>query len=94
MSDRSTLEAQIRRVPGLLRDPNTALSEAFGIDVPPGITVRVIEETPTEAVLALPPPVDPSAPIPESELAGVAGGSSYGCNTDGCASGAGSCTDC
>jgi hypothetical protein len=94
MSVRGDLETKIRdraqRDPdfraGLLSDPNAALSEAFGLEVPPGITVRVIEETSTEVVLALPPAIDPSAPIPESELAGVAGGSSYNCpaNTTMC----------
>ena len=73
MINRSSLEAQIReraqRDPefraGLLSDLNATLSEAFGIEVPAGVTVRVIEETATEVVLALPPAIDPSAPIPE-----------------------------
>src|SRR5262249_7628610 len=82
--DRSTLESAIRaraqRHPGSgarpLSDVNGALADEFGIDLPPEVSVRVIEETPSEVVLALPPAIDPNAPIPESDLAGVAGGSS------------------
>lgn len=39
----------------LLSDPKAALKQAFGIDVPAGIELKVVEETPTSFALVLPP---------------------------------------
>lgn len=39
----------------LLADPKAALQQAFGIEVPEAITLKVVAETPTEYVLVIPP---------------------------------------
>ncbi|MFD0672813.1 NHLP leader peptide family RiPP precursor [Cohnella sp. GCM10027633] len=39
----------------LLADPKTALQQAFGIEVPADIGLKVVAETPSEYVLVIPP---------------------------------------
>lgn len=39
----------------LLDDPKTALQQAFGIEVPAAIGLKVVAETPSEYVLVIPP---------------------------------------
>ncbi|MFC5472130.1 NHLP leader peptide family RiPP precursor [Cohnella suwonensis] len=39
----------------LLSDPKSAIREAFGIEIPEAIELKVVEETPTTYYLVLPP---------------------------------------
>jgi len=39
----------------LVSDPKSAIKEAFGIEVPAGIEVKVVEETPSLYYLTIPP---------------------------------------
>jgi len=39
----------------LLADPKAAIKDAFGVDVPAGITLKAVEETATEYYLVIPP---------------------------------------
>src|SRR5262245_31048302 len=58
----------------LLADPAAALQE-HGLAVPPGVTVRVVEDTDRVVHLALPKRPGPGAlGLSEAELAAVAGG--------------------
>ena len=60
----------------LLRDPRGVIERELGVQIPPGVEIRVVEETPTTSYLVLPPP--PAAPVEElsdGDLEGVAGGS-------------------
>jgi hypothetical protein len=57
----------------LLEDPNSAVPEALGVELPPGLEIRVLEEGPNEAILVLPGFREPGQ-LQEEELAGVAGG--------------------
>lgn len=48
----------------LLADPKQAIRDAFGIEIPEGHELQVVEETPTRHVLTIPPkPEDVSAVI-------------------------------
>jgi hypothetical protein len=60
----------------LRRDPRAALAEAFGAPLPPGINVTVLEETPTERYLVLPPrPLElADLQVGDAELALAGGG--------------------
>lgn len=44
----------------LRRNPHAALADHFGMPLPPGVNITVLEETPTQRYLVLPP-----APAPE-----------------------------
>jgi hypothetical protein len=39
----------------LVKDPKGAIKEAFGIDIPAGVELKVVEESPTLYYLAIPP---------------------------------------
>ena len=56
----------------LLADPRAAVKKAYGVDLPPSIELRVVEETPSVFYLVLPLQ---SAELTDEQLAAVAGGS-------------------
>jgi hypothetical protein len=59
----------------LLDNARDALQEQFGISVPAGINVRVIEEGPDEVVLVLPARLgQPDGTLSDEDLEAVAGG--------------------
>lgn len=81
----------------LLLDPHGVLAEA-GIDVPDGVDIKVVEDTPTVRHLVLPPA--PADDLIEEDLSGdnpmVAdsfSGFSGGCGRCGCG-GCGGCRGC
>ncbi|THF81671.1 NHLP leader peptide family RiPP precursor [Cohnella fermenti] len=43
----------------LLADPQTALKQEFGVDIPEGVELKVVEETASSFYLVIPP--EPSA---------------------------------
>jgi hypothetical protein len=52
----------------LMADPKQAIRDAFGIDIPEGHELQVVEETPTRHVLTIPPrPEDVSAVVVRPE---------------------------
>jgi hypothetical protein len=55
----------------LVADPAATLAEA-GVEVPEGVTVRVVVESATERVLVVPLP--PQRELVDAELAGIHGG--------------------
>jgi hypothetical protein len=57
----------------LLADPRRVLTEQ-GVAVPADVTVRVVESTRTELVIAIPPAVAENADLDDDALAGVTGG--------------------
>ena len=71
----------------LLADPRAVIEREFGLAVPEGVQVRVVEETPTTAYLVLPPALArPGQELSDQELEAVAGGWSEAeasCNTCG-----------
>lgn len=54
-------------------DPRAALA-AEGLELPADVTVRVVESTPEELVVAIPPAVPQDVELSEEGLAGVSGG--------------------
>lgn len=58
----------------LLDDPATVLKEN-GIEIPEGMTVKVVEREEDEIHMTLPPPPPESAELSDEDLAKVAGGS-------------------
>jgi hypothetical protein len=55
----------------LLADPAATLT-AEGVEIPKGVTVRVVVESATERVLVVPPA--PARELADAELAGIHGG--------------------
>ena len=62
----------------LLSDPNSVIESEFGIPVPEGFSLKVVEDTPATAHVVLPP--DPS--LSTEELAAVSGAGPYGNDSD------------
>ena len=62
----------------LLSDPNSVIESEFGIPVPEGFSVKVVEDTAASAHLILPP--DPS--LSAEELAAVSGAGIYNDDSD------------
>lgn len=53
----------------LLIDPKQAINEAFGVEIPAGIELKVVEETPTSYYLTLPPnPEDVASDVSSPNL--------------------------
>ncbi len=62
----------------LLIEPREAIRDTFGVEVPAGLTLRFIEKDPdVELMLVLPDLIDPDAPLDETRLDGVAGGTDW-----------------
>jgi Nitrile hydratase, alpha chain len=58
----------------LLADPTTVLAE-YGLEPPPGIQVKIVEDTPTVVYLSLPSkPAKPTGDLFEEDIARVARG--------------------
>ena len=58
----------------LLTDPKAAVSEAVGIDVPSGIEIRVVEETPNTLYLVIP---QNQTELSDEQLDAASGGSCF-----------------
>ena len=81
---RSTIETQIREDAAndaafraaLISDPHQAIAERYGMDIPGGLNVRVVEEAADEVVLVL--PIDRSdMAFSESDLDAAMGAAIY-----------------
>ena len=67
----------------LMRDPRGVIGREMGIDVPEGVEIKVVEESPTTSYLVLPPaPASPGQELSDRELEAVAGGWSIAGETD------------
>ncbi len=55
----------------LIADPNGTIAEATGRPIPPGVEIRVMEETPTTLYLVLP---QNAAELSDEQLDAAAGG--------------------
>lgn len=80
LSDHRTILLRAHRDPGfrsaLLANPARALQESFGITLPPGLTLEVVQETASRAVLVLPLEVaHPQEELSDADLEAVAAGS-------------------
>ena len=59
----------------LIADPKAVIQREYGITVPAGVNVRVVEETPTTGYLVLPAaPARVGQQLSDQELEAVAGG--------------------
>jgi hypothetical protein len=68
----------------LSEDPNSAIQDELGVELPPGLQLTVVQEGPNEAILVLPAVAEPGQ-LRDEELVGAAGGtgSSWcGCNSN------------
>ncbi|AEF42693.1 NHLP leader peptide family RiPP precursor [Hoyosella subflava] len=58
----------------LLSDPAAAVSQELGVEWPSDVSLRIVEESPQEVCIVLPPAPKSDAELSEDELAAVAGG--------------------
>ncbi|MBD2387100.1 NHLP leader peptide family RiPP precursor [Cylindrospermum sp. FACHB-282] len=65
----------------LLNNPKAVIEREFNIQIPEGVTVQILEETPTNLYFVMPirPQIDDRnlAEISDEELASIAGGNIY-----------------
>jgi Nitrile hydratase, alpha chain len=66
----------------LLSDPKAAISEELGVEIPRSLTIRVIEEGPSEVIMALPAKAA-AGELSEEQLVSVSGGSTWSWCTPG-----------
>jgi hypothetical protein len=66
----------------LLSDPKAAISEQLGVEIPDSLNIRVVEEAPSEVIMALPAKAAPSQ-LSEEQLVSVSGGSTWSWCTPG-----------
>ena len=71
--ERASRDPQFREQ--LKQDPRGTVARDFGVEVPPDITVEVVEETPSRVYVVLPPvPAQSGGELTDHELEEVAGG--------------------
>jgi len=58
----------------LLADPRSTLEAVLGVNLPAGLTVRIVENSPSELTLVIPPAV--SSELDDDQLEAIAGGKS------------------
>jgi hypothetical protein len=83
LQERATRDPEFRQK--LLSDPNAAIADELGVDIPGNVKVTVLEEQPGEAILVL-PPVWGSGEVGDEQLEAVSGGDSVwvaGCGSGG-----------
>ncbi|AEF42692.1 NHLP leader peptide family RiPP precursor [Hoyosella subflava] len=61
----------------LLSDPAAAVSKELGAEWPSDVSLRVVEETPQEVYIVLPPAPKGDGELSDDQLASVAGGGSH-----------------
>lgn len=66
----------------LKSDPNAAIKEVTGVELPAGLVVTVLEDTPSTLHLVL-PASGSGAALSDAELEQVAGGAGTGCSMGG-----------
>lgn len=77
--DKATEDAAFRAL--LIADPHQALIALLGVDPVPGLTIRVVEEDPGEAILVLPRSLGQDE-LPDDLLDFASGGAYKGCKGD------------
>jgi len=67
----------------LLDDPQSAVREELGVQLPSEVTIKVLEETPDTLYLVIPASLEaaPSGELSDAELGAVAGGSDWASGT-------------
>jgi hypothetical protein len=71
--NRATRDPQFRQ--DLLQDPKRTVEGELGVQIPAGIEIRVVEESPSTLYLVLPPStIAPGQALSDQELEQVAGG--------------------
>jgi hypothetical protein len=63
----------------LVEDPTGTLERELGVRVTEGVALTVVEETPKNRYLVLPPRPAGGGELSDSELESVAGGDAYAC---------------
>jgi hypothetical protein len=76
LAGRAAKDAAFRRT--LLADTTGTLERELGVRLPAGVSVTVLEETPTSRYLVLPPvPTGAGGELSDDELEAVAGGNDW-----------------
>jgi hypothetical protein len=68
----------------LLSNPNQAVQQAFGVNVPSGVRLRVVEETPGEYYIVLPAQSQGGAASDDALQAAAGDSSTWGPNCSQC----------
>jgi hypothetical protein len=80
--DKAWKDPAFRRA--LIEDPNGTLERELGLTVPAGVSLTVLEETPTNRYLVLPPgQTGAVGELSDADLAAVAGGDPASGQTEG-----------
>ena len=82
MSDRQHIDAAVRERAlrdsafraRLIADPSAAVADALGVEIPAGISIRVVEERPGEVVVVVPPASVAEGELTDAELQEAVGG--------------------
>lgn len=69
---RTTTDMEFRRL--ALRDPNAAVKQVTGKELPPGFKIKVVENQGANLTVVLPDPQNQSGELSDAELEQVAGG--------------------
>lgn len=94
---RAIKDSDFRR--SLVDDPAGTLQREYGVELPPGTNVKVLEQTPDQHYIVLPPTRDePGRELSEKEVEAVASGSGWvttcSGSTSGCDSTCSTCSSC